>query len=93
MYYEKPSKFRRTLIGSADLHRSTKQAIFLSNYWLYSVVVITFGFDPDNPGSNPGTTYFLPFTLLNFIETFCYIKTPRYMFKSEDISPLWIAKK
>ena len=29
--------------------------------WLYSVVVITFGFDPDNPGSNPGTTYFLVF--------------------------------
>ncbi|CUM54524.1 unnamed protein product [Debaryomyces fabryi] len=25
---------------------------------LYSVVVITFGFDPDNPGSNPGTTFF-----------------------------------
>ena len=25
----------------------------------YSVVVITFGFDPDNPGSNPGKTLFL----------------------------------
>ena len=25
---------------------------------LYSVVVITFGFDPNNPGSNPGTTSF-----------------------------------
>ncbi len=25
---------------------------------LYSVVVITFGFDPDNPSSNLGTTFF-----------------------------------
>lgn len=24
--------------------------------WLYSVVVITFGSDPNNPSSNPGTT-------------------------------------
>ena len=24
----------------------------------YSVVVITFGFDPNNPGSNPGRTFF-----------------------------------
>ena len=27
---------------------------------LYSVVVITFGSDPNNPGSNPGTTFFSP---------------------------------
>ena len=36
--------------------------------WLYSVVVITFGFDPNNPGSNPGTTFFfvfLPHTATN----------------------------
>lgn len=26
---------------------------------LCSVVVITFGFDPNNPSSNPGTTFFL----------------------------------
>lgn len=27
-------------------------------FWSYSVEVITFGFDPDNPGSNPGRTSF-----------------------------------
>ena len=32
--------------------------IFNFRRWLYSVVVITFGFDPNNPGSNPGTTCF-----------------------------------
>ena len=40
---------------------------------LYSVVVITFGFDPNNPGSNPGTTYIFLFVAkarcLNFF--FC----------------------
>lgn len=30
--------------------------IIILRSWLYSVVVITFGFDPNNPGSNPGTT-------------------------------------
>ncbi|CUM56049.1 unnamed protein product [Debaryomyces fabryi] len=34
---------------------------------LYSVVVITFGFDPDNPGSNPGTTFF--FARFQFFST------------------------
>ena len=27
--------------------------------WFYSVVVITFGSDPNNPGSNPGRTFFM----------------------------------
>lgn len=27
------------------------------NSWLHSVVVITFGSDPNNPGSNPGVTF------------------------------------
>ena len=38
---------------------SGEQAILLNKIRLYSVVVITFGFDPDNPGSNPGTTFFI----------------------------------
>ena len=41
------------------------QARFISQIWLYSVVVITVGFDPTNPGSNPGTTllFFVAFAL------------------------------
>ena len=34
--------------------------------WFYSVVVITFGFDPNNPGSNPGRTYYIFFQFTIF---------------------------
>ncbi|KAK6459395.1 uncharacterized protein RJT20DRAFT_124619 [Scheffersomyces xylosifermentans] len=37
--------------------------------WLYSVVVITFGSDPNNPSSNPGMTYH--FTFLHLLSA-CY---------------------
>ena len=37
----------------------TFETSFFKKFWSYSVVVITFGFDPDNPGSNPGRTSFL----------------------------------
>ena len=40
---------------------------------LYSVVVITFGFDPNNPGSNPGTTYF--FWLFLIIMFFSHLRS------------------
>ena len=36
--------------------------------WLYSVVVITFGFDPNNSGSNPDTTFLLPLCTWFFYE-------------------------
>ena len=36
----------------------TFETFFFKKFWSYSVVVITFGFDPDNPGSNPGRTSF-----------------------------------
>ena len=34
----------------------------------YSVVVITFGFDPDNPGSNPGRTFLLVIILFYLLK-------------------------
>jgi hypothetical protein len=33
------------------------QQTFTNTKGLYSVVVITLGFDPSNPSSNPGTTF------------------------------------
>ena len=33
------------------------QQTFTTTKGLYSVVVITLGFDPSNPSSNPGTTF------------------------------------
>lgn len=40
---------------------------------LYSVVVITFGFDPNNPGSNPGTTLFFNDYFFTFFPNTCNI--------------------
>ncbi len=49
---------------------------------LYSVVVITFGFDPNNPGSNPGTTYFFYFffvTVTSLYEEVIQTNEPPFM--------------
>ncbi len=43
--------------NSESYHKDADFAGWFDNIRLYSVVVITFGFDPNNPGSNPGTTY------------------------------------
>ena len=40
--------------------------LHIRTVWFHSVVVITFGSDPNNPGSNPGGTSFFVFCLPNY---------------------------
>ena len=46
---------------------------------LYSVVVITFGSDPNNPSSNPGATFFRFF----FVKMYEIVKEAVWQFGQE----------
>ncbi|KAK5779298.1 hypothetical protein RI543_003188 [Arxiozyma heterogenica] len=48
----------------------------------YSVVVITFGFDPNNPGSNPGRTFFA--LIENLISRYTTCRSDAFCSGSED---------